>query len=212
MRDKPLSRFATEKGLLQPLPDQLPELAVWTQVKVHRDAHVQFAKSLYSVPYRLIGKTLWLKATPTMVRCCLDHEVVATHPRLKRPGQRSTLRDHLPPDAAAYLMRDPQWCLQQARDIGPACLGVIQALFADRVLDNLRAAQGILRLQKPYGAQRLEAACQRALNFDEPRYRTVKTILSKGLDQSPSTTPTANSGTYTDGGRFVRDTQTLLTH
>jgi hypothetical protein len=30
--------------------------------------------------------------------------LVATHPRLKDPGKRSTVRDHLPPQAQAYLM------------------------------------------------------------------------------------------------------------
>jgi len=35
-------------------------------------------------------------------------------------------------------MRDPQWCLKQARLVGPACTELIETLFADRVLDNLR--------------------------------------------------------------------------
>ena len=58
----------------------------------------------------------------------------------------------------------------------PACLGLIERLFADRVLENLRAAQGVVRLKKKYGAARLEAACRRALHFDNPRYRTVKIV------------------------------------
>ena len=58
-------------------------------------------------------------------------------------------------------------------------------LFADRVLDNLRAAQGVIALSKKYGTVRLESACRRALFFDNPRYRTVKSILEQGLDQSP---------------------------
>ncbi|NTU62679.1 MAG: hypothetical protein HGB05_04585, partial [Chloroflexi bacterium] len=41
------------------------------------------------------------------------------------------------------------------------------------------------RLGKTYGPVRLEAACHRALAFANPRYRTVKTILAKGLDQLP---------------------------
>lgn len=212
-REQPLARFAAERDLLIALPDVPPELATWAQVKVHRDAHVQFEKVLYSVPFSLIGQRLWLKATPTTVTLYAEHELVATHVRQQRPGARSTVRDHLPPQAAAYLMRDPQWCLHQARDIGPACHGVIQALFADRVLDNLRAAQGVLRLAEKYTRPRLEAACARALAYDEPRYRTVKTILAKGLDQ-PLERPIAEplTTTYTRGGRFCRDTQTLLTH
>lgn len=33
---------------------------------------------------------------------------------------------------------------------------------------------------------RLEAACRRALDYDNVSYPTVKTILEKDLDQSPS--------------------------
>ena len=51
------------------------------------------------------------------------------------------------------------------------------------MLVNLRAAQGILRLEQPYGAVRLEVACTRALDAGSARYRTVKTILAKSLDQ-----------------------------
>jgi hypothetical protein len=96
--------------------------------------------------------------------------------------------------------------------MGPNCQELIQTLFADQVLVNLRAAQGILRLAKTYGSQRLEAACARAIRFGSVRYRTVKSILAKGLDQAvPSpASDTALADTYTQGGRFCRDTQTLL--
>jgi len=207
-------RFALERNWLAPLPDRPPEIATWAKVKVHRDAHVQFAKCLYSVPFRLMGQTLWLKATPATVRIYRDHELVATHPRLFKPGSRSTLDDHMPPEALAYKMRDPQWCLRQSERIGPACHALIQRLFAHRVLDNLRAAQGIIRLNKTYGAARLEAACQRALDFDNPRYGTVKTILQKGLDAVPTPEQAfdALADSYTGRGRFSRPTHTLLKH
>jgi hypothetical protein len=123
------------------------------------------------------------------------------------------VRDHLPPQAQAYLMNDPQWCLKEAIRIGSACAALVELLFADRVLDNLRAAQGIVRLAKTYGAQRLETACARALSFGSPRYRTVKTILAKGLDQQAEQHSfDALAETYTLGGRFCRDTKSMLTH
>ncbi|HEV8692669.1 MAG TPA: IS21 family transposase [Lysobacter sp.] len=204
-RLQPLAQFAIEKPLLKPLPAVAPPLAVWAQVTVHRDAHVQFEHVLYSVPFRLMGQRLWLKATTAIVQCFREHELVATHPRHPL-SKRSTLRDHLPPEALAWSMADPQWCLTQAEQIGPACRGVIERLFADRVLDNLRAAQGVIRLAKKHGATRLEAACARALAFDAARYRTVKTILDKGLDQQiESTAFDRLAETYTRGGRFCRD-------
>lgn len=211
---KPLSRFATEKPLLQPLPVQPPEIAVWAKVKVHRDAHVQFEKALYSVPFRLMGQTLWLKATAVTVRIYRDHDLVAVHPRLTRPGARATADDHMPPEALAWKMRDPQWCLTHSSQIGAACHTLVRQLFADRVLDNLRAAQGVVGLKKKYGTIRLEAACQRALAYDNPRYRTVKTILEKGLDQHPLAEQAFDTlaESYTGQGRFCRNTRHLLKH
>lgn len=207
-REQPLKRFVdTEKALLQPLPDVVPELAVWAMVSVHGDAHVQFEKALYSVPFRLIGQRLWLKATAALVNVFQEHTLVATHPRATAAGQRSTLNDHLPPDALAWSLADSQHCLAAAERIGRHCRRVIERLFGDRVLDKLRAAQGVIRLAKTHGDARLEAACQRALEFDDPRYRTIKTILARGLDQQPGHAVAEGLTTdlYARGGRFCRD-------
>ncbi len=138
--------------------------------------------------------------------------MVAVHPRLKKPGARSTIDDHLPPQALAYKMQDPQWCLKQARRIGPNCTALIEQLFSDRVLDNLRAAQGIVGFAKKYGSKRLEAACRRALFFDNPKYRAVKIILQKGLDQETCEQNAFDrlGEAYTGKGRFYRNINTLL--
>lgn len=212
-KQKPLSLFAqTEKALLGPLPEVPPELAAWAKVKVHGNCHVQYERAFYSAPFRLVRKALWLKATETNVKLFLDLALVAIHPRLSHPGDRSTIDEHMPPEALTYKMQDPQWCLKQAERIGPKCKRLVEILFADKVLDNLRAAQGVIGLGKKYGHPRLEAACKRAVHFDNPRYRTIKTILSKGLDQQPSDPEAFDSlsEVYTGGGRFSREINTHL--
>ena len=210
--ERPLTRFVeVERHLLQPLPDRPVELAEWAQVTAHGDGHVQFDKCRYSVPYRLAHRELWLRAAETSVRIFRDHELQAVHPRLWRPGARSTVNEHMPPDALAYKLHDPQWCLRQASDIGPCCRAVIEALFADRVLDHLRGAQGLIALGKSYGTSRLEAACARALSYGSPTYRTVKTILHKGADQQPLPhVAAALPEPYGGQGRFCRDTAQLF--
>lgn len=211
-RRRPLELFAeTEKALFKSLPDVPVQLAVWAKVKVHGNAHVAFEKNLYSVPFRLIRQFLWLKATDTTVQVYREHELMAVHCRLQGAGRRSTLDAHMPPDALAYKLQDPQWCLRKAEAIGPACLELVRCLFAHRVLDNLRAAQGIVRLGDRYGKPRLEASCARALSFDSPRYRTVKVILERGQDQLPADqNDAALPAIYTGNSRFLRNTTTLL--
>ena len=185
-KEKPLTLFTeTEAALLRPLPSVRPECIVWSRAVLHGDCHIVTEKRYYSAPFTHIGQALWIRTTEKMVHIYRDHELVATHARLSKPGAKSTNQDHYPPEAQAYLLRDPQWCLAQADKIGPCCREVIETLFADRVLDRLRAAQGIISLKKQYGTKRLELACQRALVYETPQYRSVKEILKNGLDQHP---------------------------
>ena len=211
-RERPLTLFAeTEHALLQMLPSMAPECATWGKAKLHPNCHVQFEYCSYSAPFGLIGQTLWLEITPHALRLYREHELVAIHPRLFKHGDKSTVADHLPPDAQAYLMRNPQWCLAQAKRIGPACLALVEILFGNRVLDHLRAAQGVIRLSDQYGRHRLESACARALAFGAPQYRTVKQILSQGLDQHPDLIETVElEAPYRGSGRFSRDPSDLL--
>jgi transposase len=210
---KPLTLFTdTEQHLLKPLPVEAPELSVWAQAKVHGDCHVQYEKRRYSVPYQHVHQTVWLRVSEQCVRIYLHHELIALHTKLKLPGQRATLDGHLPPNATAYLMQDPTWCREQARTIGSHCRQVIDHLFADKVLDNLRTAQGIIGLAKTYGKLRLNAACKRAKVFNSLRYMTIKTILKQGLEYAPLPETHAFDllGKAYTKGRFIRQTQ--LTH
>ncbi len=212
-REKPFLMFQTEKLFLKKLPDNPPELATWQKVILHNDCHVQFLKCRYSAPYRLIKEILWLRATINTVRIYYDDALIALHPRLFKAGTKSTLQEHLPPNALAYLMRDPQWCLEQAKRIGKHCEQVIQQLLNHTAIDYLRAAQGIVGLLNTYGDTRLNAACQRALIFQSANYKTIKSILQSGLEFAPL--PLQNefnplTETYTGKARFCRNTSTLL--
>jgi transposase len=206
-RVAPLTRFVEiEQPLLKPLPAKPPELASWAQAKLHGDCHIQVQKRRYSAPYRLVGQSLDVRQSETTVRLYHQYQLVATHPRLKHAGQRSTVEDHLPPEHLAYKMRDPTWCRTQSEQVGPSCQALIERLFADGIVERLRAAQGIIRLRKRHGDARLEAACRRALAFENIGYNAVKTILNNGLDQvtDPIDAFDQLSDAYTGGARFCR--------
>lgn len=86
-------------------------------------------------------------------------------------------------------------------------------MLLESVVDYLRAAQGIIGLQKKYGNARLEAACCRALAFQSVYYKTIKSILQQGLEYAPLPEKEAFDAlteAYTGKGRFCRDTSTLL--
>ncbi len=213
-RQKPLSLFEEiERNVLKPLPDVAPELCEWIKLKVYRDCHVRFNYCRYSVPYRLVHTEVWVRASETTLRIYQEHNMVALHSRIHTPDTPSTLMEHLPPKASEFLKQEPSWCREQAQIIGAACFKVVDLLLKDKVLDYLRAAQGIIKLKKAFGAVRLEAACRRALFYETPQYKAIKSILTKGLDSETLTEETAFEQlgeVYAGKGKFCRDLNQLV--
>ena len=205
-RQKPLSLFEeTERNLLKPLPEAAPELCEWIKLKVYRDCHIRFNYCRYSVPYRLVNTEVWLRASETTLRIYQEHNMVALHIRINTPDTPSTIMEHLPPKASEFLQQEPNWCREQAQTVGEACFKVVDLLLKDKVVDYLRAAQGIIKLKKSFGGTRLEAACQRALFYETPQYKAIKSILAKGLDSETLTEEAAFDQlgeVYAGKGRF----------
>jgi hypothetical protein len=74
---RPAESFrAEELALLGPLPGTRFDTPVWSEAKVHRDCHCQVAKSLYSVSYTLVGKTLRARRDSTSVKFYLRGELM----------------------------------------------------------------------------------------------------------------------------------------
>lgn len=212
-KEQPLALFATEQTLLKSLPEKPPEYLTWAKVKLHADCHVTYLKCRYSAPYQFIKQCLWLRATSTTLRIYHDNKLIAVHSRLFKAGSRSTLSEHLPPNAIAYCFHDPQTCLAAAQRIGQGCEQVVKQLLENSVVDFLRAVQGIVGLEKKYSAVRVNAACLRAIHFQSVHYKTISTILKKGLEYAPLPEQIAFdalSGSYTGKSLFCRDTTTIL--
>jgi transposase len=207
--ERPLERFDTgERVRLRPLPPARYELTLFKKATLHPDCHVVFEKAFYSAPYRLIGEKLLLKATPQRVEIYCENERIASHPRALRPGTRQTNPDHLPPAKVEGLMTTPQRVRERAAAIGPSTAEVVERLLQERPLDRLRAAQGIVKLRDRFGASRLEAACRRALAFEDLSYGTIKRILEKGMEQAP--VEAADRGPVPQTAVFARSVKEIL--
>jgi len=181
---QPLRRFQEEEqAALLPLPEEPFALREVRLVKLHRDCHVQLDRSYYSAPWIHVGQMLEAYLFAHSVQLYLGTELLTTHPRATRPGQRFTRREHYPPEQSRYLTYTREYCSQQAARIGPHCQEVVEALLAERPLDHLRAVQGLLGMAESYSPARLEAACARALHYGDGRYRRIKGILKADADQ-----------------------------
>jgi transposase len=189
-RVSPLVAFeAEERAALLALPAEPYELAVWKQVKLHRDGHVTFEQAFYSAPFRLVGQAVWVRGTARTVKIySTEEELVAVHDRAPAGGRRTCL-DHLPAGKVAGLTLSRSLCREQATAVGPATHAIVERLLTHRPEDKLRVAGRVLALVKTYGAPSLEAACRMALEHGEGDYPTVKAILAGGLTTSPALPP-----------------------
>lgn len=193
-KQKPYPVFLEEeKSTLKALPAEPFEIPLWKQCSVHPDHHVVFDRAYYSLPTRYIGKKVWVRGTQKLLQIFYQHELIKTHRRAKYPGERVTDLSDYPPEKLAYLMSTPTYCRNKASEYGPFTEKLISKILSDHAMRNLRKAQGILRLGEKYGQKELEQACERALLFDNYRYKSIKTILEKGLFKQPDDVPPAPS-------------------
>jgi transposase len=195
---------AAEAGALAPLPKVPFVLAEWSRCKVGPDIHAKVGQTLYSVPWKHVGKTLDARSTATMVQLLCGGEVVKTHVRVPR-GKQTDLADY-PPEKIAFHTRTPAWCRKKAAGIGPACAALIGGLLEENALYRLRAAQGVLGLADKHQPGRLEAACAKAAAAGDPSYRTVKGILAAGTERDPAPPPAGDGG----AGAFLHGPQALF--
>ncbi len=208
-KEAPLDRFAAERAQLLPLPATPYDLAIWKQVTLHRDCHVVFEQAFYSAPFRLVGQRGWVRGGSQEVRLyTADYQLVATHPRAQRPGERHTHPDHLPAEKLPQLLWTREMCQGMATEVGPATAAVVQQLLADPVIDRHSRVVRILRLRETAGYTRLEAACARALRYDDLGYATIKRILDQGLETAEYGSAPARA----PARAFVRTAAELLGH
>lgn len=178
---QPLAVFAAvEAAALTSLPVEPFELAAWSTPKVHPDCHVKVGKTLYSVPWRLIGKTVDAREADRVVEVFVDGQLVKTWARIER-GKQTDWADY-PPEKVAFFMRNPAWCRRRAVELGPNVVELIAMLLDINALHRLRSAQGVLGLADKHSAERLDAACRRAIDVGDPTYKTVKGILAAGTE------------------------------
>ncbi|MGC9523738.1 MAG: IS21 family transposase [Anaerolineae bacterium] len=182
-----------DQPALKPLPEQPYVFATWKKARVNIDYHIEFEKHYYSVPHTLIHEEVDVRATQSTIEICFNNNRVASHPRVNSPGRHSTLPEHMPTSHQKYLEWTAERLVHWALSIGPHTAQIVQALLESRKHPQqaYRSCLGLLRLAKPYGEERLEAACRRALPAGIISYKGVKNILDAKLDQVEPEEPSA---------------------
>lgn len=182
------SRFEElDRPAMLPLPEQPYQFAEVLKVRVHIDYHVQVDHHFYSVPHRLVGEELIVRATATTIECLHKGNRVASHARSFLQGKHSTLPDHMPKAHREYAEWTPQRIIAWAAQTGPATAGVVEQILSRKAYPEhgFRSCMGVISLGKRFSRERLEAACKRALAIRGVSYKSIKSILENNLDQKP---------------------------
>lgn len=188
---------SVDRPALQPLPATPFEYADWKQVMVRKDYHVEVERHYYSVPYTYVRRKVEIRYTARIVEVYWRGERIASHIRSTRQGGSTTVREHMPKEHREVLDWTPERLRKEAASIGEFTEHLIELVFesSQHPLQAARSSLGILRLRQSFGSERLERACERAIVIKAISYKSVRSILKKGMDHLslPETKPSGPS-------------------
>ena len=175
-----------ERAALKRLPAEPYVFAQWKKCRVGIDYHVEVKPYFYSVSYTHLRETMWVRYTEQTVEVFHRDNRIAAHPRLPANGRKhSTLPEHMPSSHRRFADWTMERIKRDAGEVGPSASALVDIILRERPHpeQGFRSCIGIIRLAKIYGRQRLDAACERALDIGTRSYKSVKSILQNSLDR-----------------------------
>jgi len=195
LNDRPMKKLGSvsrnelferiERAELKPLPTEKYELGHWKKARVNIDYHIEYDKHYYSVPHRLLKEEVEVRATKSLVEVFHGGKRVASHQRGRPLAGHTTNPEHMPASHRAHAGWSPSRLIAWGEKMGPHTQLMVESILKDRPHPEMgyRSCLGILRLEKTYGAERLEAACERALLVNARSYQPVTAMLKTGMDR-----------------------------
>lgn len=196
LNDRPMQKLGVsrrelferlDRPALRRLPPHRYEFAEWKTCVVNIDYHIEVDHNLYSVPYQLYRQKVEARFTLTTVEVFDKNRRVASHQRLRGRGRASTVPEHMPRSHRAHAEWTPSRLISWAEKTGPQTARLVEEILRNRAHpeQGYRACLGIMRLGQAHGSERLEAASHRACQLQAFSYRTIKNILTAGMDRLP---------------------------
>jgi transposase len=163
--------------------------------RVGVDYHVDIDAHYYSVPYRFARAEVEARLTVRGVEIFHKGERIAVHLRTSGNRKHTTVPEHMPSSHRRYAGWTIERIRQDARKIGPATAALCEQILQARPHpeQGYRACLGIVRLVGSFGAARVEAAAERAIEIGARTYGSVKSILDARLDRRPAPTRPADT-------------------
>ena len=166
-----------ERPHLRPLPPMLFPVFSEAARTVHRDGHVEVARTYYSVPPEYVGRKVWARWELRLVRIFNSRmEQIALHVR-QEPGRFSTDAAHIHSRKRSAVENGLDWLLDRARLTGPHSADWAERMVKNRGPQGLRVLQGFLQLAAKNATTQVEAAAQLAAAHGAWSLRQLKELL-----------------------------------
>lgn len=182
-----------EKAALKPLPKERYAIKQCRELTVQFNYHIELRddRHYYSVPWQLKGKRVRVIYDDRIVAIYYDNIRIAQHKRDRAPNKYTTLHTHMPPDHRHYAEWNPERFIRWAQSIGDNVEEIIKLVIKSRKHPEqaFKTCMGILNLVKEHEPDRLDMACERALDFGFYSYKRIKNILVRGLEKDLPTEP-----------------------
>lgn len=170
------------------LPASRYEFGEWrVNIKVPAHYHVAVGATEYSVPNRLVGSKVNVKATASIIEIYADGRPVALHERVYDGRPRVTDVTHMPPNHQSMVSYRQEDVVEEARRLGPTV-----AAFVKKHIEthrNVKATgdmtRNIARKMHQCGRDLVERAIVQAEERGQISAEAVYRILERGLPNFP---------------------------
>lgn len=171
-----------DKPLLRTLPANRYVYEEFKIARVNMNYHIILEKCEYSVPFKYLKEQVELRYSTNNVRIYYKNELIATHPRLRIPGEASTLHEHMP-SSHQYVNEkmNPQRLRSWAKNIGEYSTVFVEDAFeaVEHKAHAYRQIVAVLSLARRYGNMELELALSYANSHNISKVKSIVSILDK---------------------------------
>ena len=201
---------AEEKALLRPLPSAPYEISRWIiGRRVQKNGHVVWEKNFYSAPYAHVGQGVDLRITSQLLEIYRNHERLTSHLLFgEHVVNEYRTNDADQPQGEKYREWDAIRIRAWAERVGPHMVTVVNRIFEGVPVEEqgFDAALAALRLTRRYSSERVERACQIALEgrVRSPRYAHLQPILETGQDRAGARRMPRFEPAEPESGGYVR--------
>lgn len=173
-----------DKPMLSPLPANRYIYEQFKIARVNMDYHITLEKCNYSVPFEYLGEQVDVRYSSSNVSIYYKNKLIAAHPRLRVPGESSTLHEHMPLNHQyAHEKMNPARLRSWAKSIGEYSALFVEDAFnaAEHEPGAYRKIVAVLSLAKRYGYMELELALMYAAQHRILSVKSITSILDKKL-------------------------------